>query len=95
MLAARGSELESPVPFGVIRQLLEPVVFVGDLARRVEGQRLTILLATRPATEGADPLLVRVVADPIARVLRPRPLSRDGGAALTGDALSAEPAPAS
>jgi DNA-binding CsgD family transcriptional regulator len=164
VLAARGSELESHVPFGMVRQLFEPLVlatedkrsdrlfegaaararslfaggqeaepadvfpqlhglywllsnlardepvallfddahwsdapslhFVAYLARRIEGQRVAILLATRPPTEVADPLLARVVADPGARVLRPGPLSRDAVAAWSQEALSAEPAPA-
>jgi len=143
-LTARGSELEQRVPFGTLRQLLEPVVvgaaaerraalfegaaalaesvfdqratsggdvdvddifpalhglfwlvsnlgrerslalvfddaqwadapslhFLAYLAPRLDDLAAALIVGTRPAVEAGDPLLVRVVTDPAARVLR-------------------------
>ena len=57
--------------------------FLAYLARRLEG--LPILLATtvRSGEPGSDPtLLAEIALDPGAQALQPRPLSRDGAAAL-------------
>lgn len=164
LLHARGSELEAGFPFGVVRQLFEPLLhtaspaererwlagaaglagamfdpapppttavgddgvyqrlhglywltanlsddrplvitvddaqwsdepslqFLGFLARRVEATPVLLLVATRPISEASQPALTQLVADPVAEVLRPRPLSGEAVGRLLSDRLTAD-----
>ena len=53
------------------------------IARRLEGQPLALILATRPLDPALTPEAATLVADPAAEVLRPSPLTR-GGRRRTG-----------
>ncbi|HEV2890573.1 MAG TPA: AAA family ATPase [Frankiaceae bacterium] len=55
--------------------------FVGYLARRLEGLPILLLASARPAEPGTDPGAVAELAG-LAEVVRPRPLSAEGVAAL-------------
>jgi DNA-binding CsgD family transcriptional regulator len=160
---ARGSELERELAFGVVRQLLEPVVaanevrreevfsgaaavarplfgfeggphgvrsedpatvqhglywlcatlarsrpllllvddahwadlaslrFLVYLARRLEGLKLLLLLAARPAETAEEEYLIHLATDPRTIHLSPRPLSGDAVAALLRAELGQEP----
>jgi DNA-binding CsgD family transcriptional regulator len=163
-LEARGSELEQPFAFGIVRQLLEPMIgdaperaelfagaagpaarlfepdergspgadvgfealhslywlvvnladrapvlvsvddcqwvdrdslrFLAYLAQRIEGIRVTMLLAGRrpdPAADGGS-LWAQVASRPEAGVLHPRPLSESAAVALARERLGAEAA---
>ena len=48
------------------------------IARRLEGQPLALILATRPLDPALTPEAATLVADPAAEVLRPAPLTRGG-----------------
>jgi DNA-binding CsgD family transcriptional regulator len=62
------------------------------LARRVDGLRLVVLVATRPAEQGHDPsLLAGFLNDPAAAVIRPGPLSVRSISALAEECLGVEP----
>ena len=49
------------------------------IARRLEGQPLALILATRPLDPALTPEAATLVADPAAELLRPAPLTRGGG----------------
>jgi DNA-binding CsgD family transcriptional regulator len=61
------------------------------IARRLEGQPLAVILATRPLDPALTPETAALVADPAVEVLRPSPLTRAAVAALIAARLSAEP----
>ena len=66
---------------------------VAALARlplpRMEGLALSVLVGLRPAEAGEDPgLLDQIVADPLATVIRPAPLSPEATVRFLRDALS-------
>src|SRR5437763_9338569 len=61
------------------------------IARRLEGQPIAIILATRPLDPALTPEAATLVADPVAELLRPPPLSQAAIAALVGARLSGEP----
>lgn len=64
--------------------------FLGFLARRIEATPVLLLVATRPISEGSDPALTQLVADPTAQVLRPRPLSGEAVERLLTDAFDTQ-----
>jgi DNA-binding CsgD family transcriptional regulator len=69
--------------------------FLAFLLPRLEELSLAIVVATRPEAEGAAaPLLALLLGDPLARVLRPAPLSADAVGRLVEEGLGREPAPA-
>ena len=143
-LAARASELEGELAFGVVRQLFEGAVglegleplesagaaattdvsfamlhalytltvalasgsplviavddlhwcdepslrFLNYLVRRLEGLAVTLLCTVRPRERRArSPLVTELVGDPLARLVRPGPLSSEGTSRLVADGL--------
>ena len=68
--------------------------FLAFLLPRLEELSLALVVATRPEAEGpAAPLLGLLLGDPLARVLRPAPLSVSAVARLIEDGLGQAPAP--
>ncbi|MBV9426085.1 MAG: AAA family ATPase [Solirubrobacterales bacterium] len=65
--------------------------FMAYLVHRLEGLPVMVACSVR-STKGTveDPLLAEVVTDPASVVLHPRPLGRDGVAALVSERLGAE-----
>ena len=61
------------------------------IARRLEGQPLAVILATRPLDPAQTPEAATLVADPAAQLLRPPPLSEAAIGALVTARLSEEP----
>jgi DNA-binding CsgD family transcriptional regulator len=61
------------------------------IARRLEGQPLGLILATRPLDAGLTPEAAALVADPAAELVRPAPLTRDGIRSLVAARLHDEP----
>jgi DNA-binding CsgD family transcriptional regulator/tetratricopeptide (TPR) repeat protein len=61
------------------------------IARRLEGQPLGLILATRPLDPEDTPVSATLAADPATQVLRPSPLTRAAVRALVTDRLGAEP----
>jgi predicted ATPase len=61
------------------------------IARRLEGQPLALVLATRPLDPGLNHEAATIVGDPDAELVRPSPLTRAGTAALVAARLSADP----
>jgi DNA-binding CsgD family transcriptional regulator len=61
------------------------------IARRLEGQPLGLVVATRPLDPALSPESATLVADPGAEVLRPLPLTRSAIAALVASRLPGEP----
>ena len=61
------------------------------IARRLEGQPLGLILATRPLDAELTPAAATLVGDPGAELLRPAPLTETAIAALVADRLSGEP----
>jgi DNA-binding CsgD family transcriptional regulator len=61
------------------------------IARRLDGQPLGLILATRPLDAALSPETTTLVADPAAVLLRPSPLTRTAIAALVASRLSGEP----
>ena len=61
------------------------------IARRLEGQPLTLILATRPLDPAVTPEAAALVADPAVELLRPSALTEAAIGALVGDWLSDEP----
>ena len=61
------------------------------IARRLEGQPLALILATRPLDPALTPEAATLVADPAAELLRPAPLTEAAVAALVAARLSDEP----
>ena len=61
------------------------------IARRLEGQPLAMILATRPLHPTAAPESAMLAADPVAEVLRLSPLTDAGTGALIAARLSSEP----
>jgi DNA-binding CsgD family transcriptional regulator len=69
--------------------------FLAFLLPRLEELSLALVVATRPEAEGAAaPLLGLLLADPLARVLRPAPLSAGAVGRLVEEGLGHAPAPA-
>ena len=69
--------------------------FLAFLLPRLEELPLALVVATRPEAEGASgPLLALLLADPLAGVVRPAPLSTGAVAQLVRDGLGREPAAA-
>src|SRR5581483_11063180 len=61
------------------------------IARRLAGQPLALILATRPLDPAQTPEAAAIVTDPAAEVLRPSPLTRDAVAAMIAGRTSARP----
>ncbi len=61
------------------------------IARRIEGQPLALILATRPPDPELTPEAATLVADPIVEVLRPSALTPPAVEALVAARLSDEP----
>jgi DNA-binding CsgD family transcriptional regulator len=61
------------------------------LARRLEGQQLALILATRPLKPALMPEAATLVADPATEVLRPAPLTELAIRALIAARLSDDP----
>jgi len=61
------------------------------IARRLEGQSLALILATRPLDPALTPAAAALVADPAAELLRPSPLTHAAIGALVAARLSAAP----
>ena len=57
------------------------------IARRLEGQPLGLILATRPLDPGLTPEAATLVADPAVELLRPSPLTRAAVRALVARRL--------
>ena len=68
--------------------------FLAFLLPRLEELSLALVVATRPEAEGASaPLLALLLADPLARVLRPAPLSARAVGRLIEEGLGRAPDP--
>jgi DNA-binding CsgD family transcriptional regulator len=61
------------------------------IARRLEGQPLALILATRPLDPALTHAAATLAADPATEVLRPSPLTQEAVGALVAAQLSAEP----
>src|SRR5437763_1467501 len=61
------------------------------IARRLDGQPLGLILATRPLDSALSPETTTLVADPAVELLRPLPLTRTAIGALVASRLSGEP----
>jgi len=61
------------------------------MARRVEGQPVALILATRPPDPAETPEAAVLVADPIVELVSPEPLSPSGVEALVAARLAEEP----
>ena len=61
------------------------------IARRLEGQPLGLILATRPLDPALTPEAATLVGDPAAELLRPAPLTEAAVGALVADRLAGEP----
>jgi DNA-binding CsgD family transcriptional regulator len=61
------------------------------MARRLEGQPLALVLATRPLDPALMPEAATLAADPATRVLRPSPLTQAAVGELVAAKLSTEP----
>jgi DNA-binding CsgD family transcriptional regulator len=61
------------------------------IARRLEGQPLALILASRPLDPALLPAAATLAADPSTEVLRPSPLTQEAVRALVAARLSAEP----
>jgi DNA-binding CsgD family transcriptional regulator len=61
------------------------------IARRLEGQPLALILATRPLDPGLIPEAAALVADPATQLLRPSPLTQSAVGAMVVARLSDEP----
>jgi DNA-binding CsgD family transcriptional regulator len=61
------------------------------IARRLEGQPLGLILATRPLDPDETQVSATLVTDPATRVLRPSPLTTAAVGTLVRDRLGAEP----
>ena len=61
------------------------------IARRLEGQPLALILATRPLDPALTPEAATLVGDPAAELLRPPPLTQAAIGALVAARLSDEP----
>jgi hypothetical protein len=65
------------------------------IARRLDGQPLALILATRPLDPALMPEAATLAADPAAEVLRPSPLTQAAISALVDARLSTRPTNAS
>jgi DNA-binding CsgD family transcriptional regulator len=63
------------------------------IARRLDGQPLALVLATRPLDPAVTPEAATLLAEPEVEVLRPQPLTEAGVAAVIAARLSADPEP--
>jgi AAA ATPase domain len=61
------------------------------IARRLEGQALALILATRPLDPALMPDAATLVADPAVELMRPAPLTRDAIRSLVAARISGEP----
>ncbi len=61
------------------------------IARRLGGQPLALMFATRPLDPGLMPEAASLTADPTAQLLRPPPLTDQAVAVLVADRLAADP----
>ena len=61
------------------------------IARRLDGQPLALIIATRPLNPGLTPAAAALVADPAAELLRPSPLTEAAVSALVAARLSDAP----
>jgi DNA-binding CsgD family transcriptional regulator len=67
---------------------------LGFIARRLSGQPLALILATRPLDPVTAPEAATLAGDPAADLLRPAPLTEPAVALLVAERLAAEPDPA-
>jgi DNA-binding CsgD family transcriptional regulator len=71
------------------------LLYLGYLARRLEGLPIAVVASLRPSEPGPDAaLLAELTGDPLARRIAPRPLSRDAVASVVRDRLGDAVAPA-
>lgn len=63
------------------------------IARRLGGQPIALMLATRPLDPNTTPEAAALTGDPSADLLRPAPLSDAAAALLVGERLGAQPDP--
>ncbi len=69
--------------------------YLAYLVRRLEGAPILLAATLRTSEPGIDPaLLAELAHDPVARPLRPSPLSEDAVGALLGERLADTPDPA-
>jgi DNA-binding CsgD family transcriptional regulator len=61
------------------------------IARRLDGQRLALILATRPLDPGSAPDAATLVADPVAQLIRVSPLSESAVGGMVAARLSDRP----
>ena len=61
------------------------------IARRLEGQPLGLILATRPLDPALSPESATLIADPAAELLRPSPLTREAIRSVIAARLPGEP----
>ena len=64
---------------------------IAFIARRLAGQSLALILATRPLDPGLMPDAAALTADPIVELLRPAPLTHAATAVIVGRRLGADP----
>ncbi|MBV8948872.1 MAG: AAA family ATPase [Solirubrobacterales bacterium] len=64
---------------------------IAFIARRLGGQAIALLLATRPLDPGLMPDAASLTADPTVELLRPAPLTRGAVAVVVARRLAAEP----
>jgi DNA-binding CsgD family transcriptional regulator len=64
------------------------------IARRLSGQPLALIFATRPLDPTSLPEVASLATDPAVELLRPEPLTHGAVGLLVGERLAAEPNPA-
>ena len=64
------------------------------IARRLSGQPIALILATRPLDPAAMPELATLAGDHLAELVRPAPLTHGAAALLVAERLGSEPDPA-
>ncbi len=63
------------------------------IARRLSGQPLALIIATRPLDPGVTPDAASLVSDPAAELMRPSPLTSAAVGGVIASRLGSEPAP--
>ena len=64
------------------------------IARRLSGQPLALIFATRPLDPASMPEAASLATDPAVELIRPEPLTHPAVAVLVGERLAADPDPA-
>src|SRR6266550_3081043 len=68
--------------------------WLSHLQRRLDGLPLLVVIATRPPAQSRhEQLMLEIIGDPAAAVVRPTALGRESVAALARDVFGREPAP--